>query len=200
MNSDEKTPFIGKCWPGDSYYADFINSSNVTPVWKQFFKDEEYFKNSMNIHTWIDMNEPSVFEGKENTMEGNLVHNDGEKSVLHKEIHNLFGQSYHKVTYECLKERFGERQRPFILSRSFYAGSQKYGFIWTGDNKATWDFMQVATDMLQSLSLCGYSAVGADVGGFDKNPTKELLMAWFEVFLFYQLRSVHFTLSTEDIL
>lgn len=25
--------------------------------------------------------------------------------------------------------------RPFVLSRAFYAGSQRYGAIWTGDNK-----------------------------------------------------------------
>lgn len=108
-------------------------------------------------------------------------HFDGEQYVNHSEVHNIYGYSYHKVTYESLKERYDNKIRPFILSRSFYAGSQQYGFIWTGDNKADWDFLKYSIDMIQTISLCGYSACGADVGGFSDNPTEELLRAWFEV-------------------
>lgn len=72
-----------------------------------------------------------------------------------------------------------------MLSRAFYAGSQKYGFIWTGDNKATWDFMKYSVDMIASISLCGYSALGADVGGFADNPSEELMQAWFDLGAFY---------------
>lgn len=30
--------------------------------------NEDYFLKRSNIHTWIDMNEPSVFNYRENTM------------------------------------------------------------------------------------------------------------------------------------
>ena len=33
-----------------------------------------------------------------------------------------------------LRRNPGEDSRPFVLSRSFYAGSQRWGAIWTGDN------------------------------------------------------------------
>lgn len=58
---------MGNCWPGDSYYADFLNPK-ILPIWTEFFKNEEYFFNMDNIHTWIDMNEPSVFNSPEVTM------------------------------------------------------------------------------------------------------------------------------------
>ena len=32
--------------------------------------------------------------------------------------------------------------RPFIISRSSTLGSNKYGFHWTGDNYASWDFLK----------------------------------------------------------
>ena len=33
--------------------------------------------------------------------------------------------------------------RPFVLSRAFFAGSQRFGAIWTGDNAAKWSHLQV---------------------------------------------------------
>ena len=32
-------------------------------------------------------------------------------------------------------------RRPFILSRSFFAGSQRHVAIWTGDNDASWEHL-----------------------------------------------------------
>jgi alpha 1,3-glucosidase len=80
--------------------------------------------------------------------------------------------------------RFEYSIRPFVLSRSFYLGSQRYGFIWTGDNKATWEFMKSSSDTLATISMCGLSACGADVGGFADNPTEKLLKSWFELGVF----------------
>ena len=45
------------------------------------------------------------------------------------------------VTYKALKN-INEEKIPFVLSRSTWPGSGKYGSTWTGDNAATWEFLR----------------------------------------------------------
>ena len=39
----ESLHFVGHCWPGASFYADFINYEQILPIWNKFFKNENYF-------------------------------------------------------------------------------------------------------------------------------------------------------------
>lgn len=174
-------PYKGYCWPGLSYWPDFFNYDKVIPLYKQFFKDEDYFFGFDNIHTWIDMNEPSVFNIFEMTMPKENIHYDGTQLVEHREVHNLYGHSYQRIAYESLMNRYDNKIRPFILSRSYYAGSQQYGWIWTGDNKATMAFMNCSIETNMTNALCGYSGCGSDVGGFIDDPTPELLRRWYSL-------------------
>ncbi|OMH84744.1 Neutral alpha-glucosidase AB [Zancudomyces culisetae] len=61
------------------------------------------------------MNEPSVFNGPEITMDKDVVHYGG---IEHRDIHNIYGMMYHKATYDGLKAREGGRQRPFFFIAS----------------------------------------------------------------------------------
>jgi len=49
-----------------------------------------------------------------------------------------------KATYEGLVERDQGELRPFVLSRSVFIGSQKYGAKWTGDNQASYEELRVS--------------------------------------------------------
>ena len=71
-------------------------------------------------------------------------------------------------------------KRPFVLSRSFYAGSQRWGAVWTGDNAAQWSHLKQAAPMLLSMSVCGLIFVGADAGGFFGDPDAELMARWIQ--------------------
>jgi hypothetical protein len=84
-------------------------------------------------------------------------------------------------TYEGLLQRSEGKLRPFILTRSHYAGSQRYASVWTGDNAAEWGHLQVTIPMCLSLSVAGISFCGADVGGFFKNSDTELFIRWYQV-------------------
>ena len=198
--SKEMENYEGPCWPGLSYYVDFINYDKVLPLYKELFKNtESYFYNYTNLGTWIDMNEPSVFTlspSEDRTMPKTNIHNDGTQLVEHREIHNLYGYFYHKIAYESLKYRLGENKRAFILSRSFYAGSQKKGFIWTGDQKSTFDHFYCSIETNIINSLCGISGTGSDVGGFMDNPTPELMKVWYNLGNFYPFFRGHSCIGT----
>jgi alpha 1,3-glucosidase len=124
------------------------------------------------------MNEPSVFNGPEVSMQKDLRNLNGEE---HREWHNLYGMLFQRSTMEGLVRRNkGENIRPFVLSRAFFAGSQKYGSIWTGDNAAEWSHLEIASPMLLSLNVGALSFVGADVGGFFGNTDAELMIRWMQ--------------------
>jgi alpha-glucosidase (family GH31 glycosyl hydrolase) len=192
--------YEGACWPGLSYYVDFLNYEKVLPIYKELFKNtEDYFYNFTNLGTWIDMNEPSVFtitKSDEGTMPKTNIHNDGTQLVEHREVHNIYGYFYQKVAYESLKNRLGDNKRAFILTRSFYAGSQKNGFIWTGDQSSSFECFNSSIETNIINSLCGISGTGSDVGGFINNPTPELMKVWYNLGNFYPFFRGHSSVGT----
>ena len=146
------------------------------------------------------MNEPSVFNGPEVTMPKDCQHIGG---VEHRDVHNMYGMMVVCSNFKTFisRKRFfsfffsikvegtirgqlmraNNKLRPFVLSRSFFAGSQRFGAVWTGDNIAEWSHLQIAVPMLLSLSISGIPFCGADVGGFFNNPNNDLLARWYQV-------------------
>ena len=45
----------------------------------------------------------------------------------HRDIHNIYGFYQHMSTVQGLTERTDGKERPFVLSRAFFAGSQRHG-------------------------------------------------------------------------
>ena len=175
---DGQKDFDGWCWPGSSSYLDFT-AEHVRSWWADQFAYNRYLGSTPTLFTWNDMNEPSVFNGPEVSMSKDLKNLKGEE---HREWHNLFGMLFHRATAEGLIRRNqpGEDIRPFVLSRSFFAGSQKYGAVWTGDNAAQWGHLEVAAPMLLSMNVAALTFVGADVGGFFGDPDPELFTRWMQ--------------------
>ncbi|XP_036928314.1 neutral alpha-glucosidase C [Acanthopagrus latus] len=168
--------YLGSCWPGACSYLDFTNPD--TRAWySRCFSLEEYKGSTPSLFLWNDMNEPSVFGGPEQTMPKDAVHHGGWE---HRELHNLYGFYQHMATAEGLIARSGGSERPFVLTRSFFAGSQRYGAVWTGDNVATWEYLKISIPMILSLSVTGIAFCGADVGGFFRDPEPELLVRWYQ--------------------
>ncbi|XP_063039783.1 neutral alpha-glucosidase C [Engraulis encrasicolus] len=168
--------YKGDCWPGESSYLDF--TCPQTRSWyARCFSLDKYKGSTESLFVWIDMNEPSVFDGPEQTMPKNALHHGGWE---HRDLHNLYGFYQHMATVDGLVTRSEGKERPFVLSRSFFAGSQRFGAIWTGDTEATWDHLKFSIPMLLSLSLAGIAFCGADVGGFAKDPEPELLVRWYQ--------------------
>jgi alpha 1,3-glucosidase len=174
--------YEGWCWPGSSHWIDAFNPLAIK-WWTSLFKYDAFKGTLPNTFVWNDMNEPSVFNGPETTMpKDNLHHGNWE----HRDVHNLNGMTFHNATYQALLERKkGEVRRPFVLTRSFYAGSQRLGAMWTGDNQASWDHLAAAFPMILNNGIAGFPFAGADVGGFFGNPEKDLLTRWYQAGAFY---------------
>ncbi|XP_049526069.1 neutral alpha-glucosidase AB isoform X5 [Dermacentor silvarum] len=185
--------FEGWCWPGSSSYLDFLNPE-VRQWWASKFALDQYKGSTEHLFTWNDMNEPSVFNGPEVTMHKDCVHTGGWE---HRDIHNMYGMFLPMSTYMGHLLRSGHKLRPFILSRSFFIGSQRYGAVWTGDNDADWKHLRVTVPMLLSLSVAGISFCGADVGGFFRNPDSELSVRWYQAGAYQPFFRAHSHIHTK---
>jgi len=168
--------YEGWCWPGAASYPDYFNPA-VVDYWASQYALDKYHGSTLDTYTWNDMNEPSVFNGPEVTMPKDCLHYGG---FEHRDVHNLYGFMVVKGTIEGQLMRSNNKLRPFVLSRSFFAGSQRFGAVWTGDNNADWGHLEVAVPMLLSLSVSGIPLCGADVGGFFNSPNSELLTRWYQ--------------------
>lgn len=190
-NSKNET-YKGHCWPGESVWIDSMNP-RAQDYWDTLFElstSNNFIGSKTNVHLWNDMNEPSFFNGPETTSErDNLHYGDWE----HRSVHNLWGKTFHELTYNSLVKRLETtpRQRPFILTRSFYAGSQRTAAMWTGDNTATWDYLKVSLPMILTSNVVGMPFAGADVGGFFGDPSKELLTRWYQAGIWYPFFRAH---------
>ena len=184
VKKPDGSEYIGIVWPGPAVFPDFTRSQ-TREWWGSLYQG--FVKDGV-AGFWNDMNEPSVFDGPGKTMPLDTVHRIEEpgfttRTATHAEIHNIVGLENARATYEGLL-KFRPDERPFVLTRATYAGGQRYGFTWTGDNAATWNHLRLATQMVLNLGLSGISFVGADVGGFNGTPSSDLLTRWAELAAF----------------
>ncbi|KAJ2764163.1 hypothetical protein IWQ57_005272, partial [Coemansia nantahalensis] len=73
-------------------------------------------------------------ELSDKTIETTALHANG---VAEYHVHNLYGLMESRLTRDALVAR-QPAARPFVLSRSTFAGSGAVASHWTGDNSATW--------------------------------------------------------------
>lgn len=177
--------FKGSVWPGLCHFPDFTKP-DVREWWAEQFKGliEEVGVRGV----WNDMNEPAVFE------EGTFPHDvrfdyDG-SPCSHRKAHNVYGMQMVRATQEGLR-RFGGGKRTFSITRSAYAGTQRYACAWTGDNVATWEHLQLASVQCQRLAISGMSFIGSDVGGFINTPSPELYLRWVQMAVFHPFFRTH---------
>ena len=189
--------YEGHCWPGQSSWPDFYNPA-VRKWYASLFSYHKYAYSTKNVFTWIDMNEPSVFSGPEITMDEDALHYNGKKTIQHKYLHNMYGLYNSMAVYEGQLQRNKEinpanvaLDRPFILTRSFFSGSQRYVAAWTGDNMAKWSHLAKSIPMILSISISNFPFIGADVGGFFYNAPNQLMLRWFQAGIFYPFLRGH---------
>ncbi|KAH1074195.1 hypothetical protein J1N35_026523 [Gossypium stocksii] len=111
------------------------------------------------------------------TMPRDTLHLGG---VEHRELHNTYGYYFHMATAEGLLKCEDGKDRPFVLSRAFFVGSQRYGAVWTRDNLADWDQLRVSVLMVLTLGSGITFSEAEECNHQDNKKGLEcLLQAWF---------------------
>ncbi|CAG9840096.1 unnamed protein product [Diabrotica balteata] len=171
--------YVDYSWPGASSWIDYLNPE-AADYYSTWFSFEKFNGSTPTLAgIWNDMNEPSVFnDSSEMTMPWEVQHYGG---VEHGDIHNIYGllhvsQIYHKG----LMDRDKNEKRPFVLTRSNFAGSQRYAAMWTGDNNSTWEHFANSISECMNANVLGMVFCGADIGGFIGDPSDELLQRWYQ--------------------
>lgn len=127
----------------------------------------------------------------------NFYHNIDSKIVRHDLVHNLYGYNMTRAAGEAFKE-IAPNKEFLMFSRSSYIGMHRYGGIWMGDNQSWWSHILLNLKMLPSLNMCGFMYIGADLGGFGSNTTRELLLRWLALGVFTPLMRNHSALGTRE--
>lgn len=119
------------------------------------------------------------------------------KLVRHDMVHNLFGYNMTRAAGEGF-EQIDPDKRFLLFSRSSYIGMHRYGGIWMGDNQSWWSHILLNLKMLPSLNMCGFLYIGADLGGFGSDTTRDLLLRWMALGVFTPLMRNHAAIGTRD--
>ncbi len=110
--------------------------------------------------------------------------------VPHEKVRNIYGYQECRALVEHL-ERTRPEERHFVLTRSGYAGIQRYAAMWTGDIGSSWRHLALSIRMLLGLSLSGVGFCGADIGGFVGRPSAELYARWIQIGALYPFCRTH---------
>lgn len=181
-----------KGWPGKSAIPDLLNP-DVAKWWGMLYY---LFHKKYGVDGfWNDMNEPSEIVSvytRDTKFRPGLFF-DGKRYHQFKEIGNIFGLLENKAVHETFRRR---NRRVFILSRSGFAGVQRYAVLWTGDIWSSWIHLAKSIIMLLSMGISGLPFVGADIGGFAPKyfrVDKELFVRWIQLGTFYPIMRNHYT-------
>ncbi len=177
----------GKVWPGECYFPDYTRPE-VREWWAGLFRGliEEVGVSGV----WNDMNEPAVMDVPGKSFPDDVRHDYDGNPCSHRKAHNIYGMQMARATYNGVK-RAGYPNRPFVITRSAYSGTQRYSSTWMGDNVATWEHLIIANRQLQRMAVSGFSFAGTDIGGFAEQPQGELFVRWIQLGIFHPFCRVH---------
>ena len=140
-----------------------------------------------------------VFMGLSNSQDdyASIYHEIDGKTVNHQRVHNIYGASMTKAAGEYFEKTFG-KEKILMFSRASYIGAHRTSGIWFGDNHSWWSHILLCLKMLPSANMCGFLYCGADLGGFNENATRDLVLRFLALGAFTPLMRNHSALGTRD--
>ena len=95
---------------------------------------------------------------------------------IHYNLHNLYGHYEAIATNHAIREII-KNKRPFVLTRSSFAGTGAFAAHWSGDNRAYWEDLYYSIPIMLNFNMFAISFVGSDICGFSGDTTEELCIS-----------------------
>ena len=169
----------------------YFGNTSVVDIFKPEGKDWFWnvYKRLINQGVggmWGDLGEPEVFPSEVITAGGKA-----------DEVHNIYGHNWAKLVADGYKKDF-PNQRPFILMRAGYSGSQRFGMVpWSGDVSRSWGGLQSQMEIALQMGMQGMAYMHSDLGGFAGDYfDNELYLRWLQYGVFNPIFRPH---AQEDV-
>jgi alpha-glucosidase len=165
-------------WPGECGLLDLSN-----PAARAWWSEKHKSLLELGVSGWwTDLNEPAKhFQ--------DMVHYGGSAGA----VHNVAALFMQEAVFEG-QQQYAPDQRVFILSRSAFPGSQRYGAgLWSGDVDMNFTSLRKQIALGLNVGMAGIPLWGTDIGGFgfDGKCTAELYARWFQFGAFSPLCRPH---------
>ncbi|MFK5959246.1 MAG: glycoside hydrolase family 31 protein [Lutibacter sp.] len=175
--TDKGEPYTYDFYFGNTGIIDIFKPEGKKWFWDIYQKYANYGVEGW----WGDLGEPEVHPS-------DLLHATGTAD----EVHNIYGHNWAKLIFEGYKKNY-PNQRPFILMRAGYSGSQHYGLIpWSGDVNRSWGGLQSQPEIALQMGMQGLGYMHSDLGGFaGANLDDELYTRWLQYGVFQPIYRPH---------
>lgn len=130
---------------------------------------------------WGDLGEPEVHPGS-------MRHATGTA----QQVHNIYGHQWARLVADGYRQDY-PNERPFILMRAGYSGSQRFGMIpWSGDVDRSWGGLKSQPEIALQMGMQGMAYMHSDLGGFaNANLDDELYTRWLQYGVFQPVFRPH---------
>lgn len=186
---------------------DYLSGVRVYDCYSDTARDI-YWKHLKRLHSmgidawWMDSTDPDHHQYKESDLD--------QPSALgsYRSVRNLYPFMTVGGVYDHQRAEDNDK-RPFILTRSYFTGQQRYGAqSWSGDISSSWQSLRNQVPLCLNHTLTGNPNVNTDIGGFfasaynkrwndntaTKNPQyQELYTRWMQFGLFNPMMRSHGT-------
>jgi alpha-glucosidase len=175
-------PYVDAWWGGPGSFIDFTNPK-ARKYWFNLTKKQLLEMGARAV--WNDNNEYDGVEDREAVCDF-----DGKPSSIAR-LGSIQSNLMAKVGNEALQDVY-PNTRPYSISRSGFAGFQRYAASWAGDNNTSWKTLKYNVSTILGMGLSGVANYGADVGGFyGPSPERELFVRWVQNGIFMPRFSIH---------
>ena len=140
----------------------------------------DFFGNEL-AGIWTDLGEPEAHPGIMNHYLGSR-----------DKVHNIYNFLWAQLIYNGINQ-IRPNKRVFNLTRSGFAGIQRYGVIpWSGDVAKDFGGLKVQLPMLLNMGMSGLAYHNSDIGGFCcGTTTPELYIRWMQYGTFCPVTRAH---------